>query len=265
MKTRLDKYLVESNAVTGRDRAKELIVKGRVQVDGHIITKPSHLVDYQNKIEILGELLPYVSRGGLKLEKALDIFKIDLNDKVCMDIGASTGGFTDCMLAYGAKLVYAIDVGSNQLVDSLRNRDDVVVMENTNIRYFDTALLAHNIDFIGTDVSFISLAHVFPVASNILINNGEAVCLVKPQFEAGPENVGKNGIVRDKSVHIDVLNNITASAAQNDFSVLGIEHSPIQGQKGNIEYLFYLKKDLDRSVVSQQIINNVVESSFNSF
>ncbi len=242
MKNRLDIILTERGYYPSREKAKAAVMAGIVFVNGQKVDKAGTSVDYEAEIYIKENICPYVSRGGLKLEKALKEFKIDLTDAVCVDIGASTGGFTDCMLTRGAAKVFAIDVGYGQLDFKLRTDPRVVNMEKINIRYLDTALIDKETSFIAIDVSFISLKLVLPVAASLLIPGGKIVCLVKPQFEAGREQVGKNGIVREKSVHEEVLRNVALYGRMNDLSVCGITFSPITGAKGNIEYLMYLQK-----------------------
>ncbi len=242
MKTRLDIYLTENNLATGRDKAKAIIMSGIVYVNEQKADKAGMLVSEDDKIEVRGSTLAYVSRGGLKLEKAMKSFGIKLDDKVCMDIGASTGGFTDCMLQNGAVKVFAVDVGYGQLAWSLRTDERVCNMERTNIRYVTKEDIGEQLDFASVDVSFISLKLVLPVLKELLKDNGEAVCLIKPQFEAGREKVGKNGVVREKETHIEVINMVKEYVLSQEFSILGIDFSPIKGPKGNIEYLIYIKK-----------------------
>jgi len=242
MKTRLDIYLTENNLATGRDKAKAIIMSGIVYVNEQKADKAGMLVSEDDKIEVRGSTLAYVSRGGLKLEKAMKSFGIKLDGKVCMDIGASTGGFTDCMLQNGAVKVFAVDVGYGQLAWSLRTDERVCNMERTNIRYVTKEDIGEQLDFASVDVSFISLKLVLPVLKELLKDNGEAVCLIKPQFEAGREKVGKNGVVREKETHIEVINMVKEYVLSQEFSILGIDFSPIKGPKGNIEYLIYIKK-----------------------
>ncbi|MBC8584210.1 TlyA family RNA methyltransferase [Youxingia wuxianensis] len=242
MKNRLDILLVEKGFFPSREKAKAVIMAGQVYVDNQKADKPGMAVDSNADIQVRGDTLKYVSRGGLKLEKAMQVFPISLRDKICMDIGASTGGFTDCMLQNGAVKVYAVDVGYGQLAWNLRNDARVVNLERTNIRYVTKEQVPLPIDFISVDVSFISLKLVLPVAALLLKEEGEAVCLVKPQFEAGREKVGKKGVVRDKNTHIEVLKNAMGYARDNGFSVQGLTFSPVKGPEGNIEYLMFLKK-----------------------
>jgi len=242
LKERLDVVLTEKGLFPSREKAKAAIMAGIVYVDGERIDKAGTSVNTSAEFLIKENLCPYVSRGGLKLEKALQTFEIDLTDAICMDIGASTGGFTDCMLQSGAKTVYAVDVGYGQLDWKLRNDTRVVNMEKVNIRYLDTTELKEKIDFISIDVSFISLKLVFPVASALLKETGQLVCLVKPQFEAGRSQVGKKGIVKDKSIHKEVIVNVIEYAKANGMYPHGIDFSPVTGTKGNIEYLILFGK-----------------------
>lgn len=232
-KKRLDTLVVERGLIQSRDRAKAVIMSGAVKVDGRVADKAGEKYPDDAAIEIEGEDIPYVSRGGLKLEKAVNSFGIDLGGLICADIGASTGGFTDCMLQNGAKKVYSIDVGYGQLDWKLRNDSRVVVMERTNARYIEH--LDDPVDFASCDVSFISLKHMFPVIKSIGARS--AVTLIKPQFEAGRNYVGKNGVVRDKKVHAYVIEKVIEYAAENGFFPFGLDYSPIKGPKGNIEYI----------------------------
>lgn len=242
LKERLDTLLVNKGLFQSRERAKAAIMAGIVFVDGQRIDKAGTMVDDALEIFVKEDICPYVSRGGLKLEKTLNLFDISLDGAVAMDIGASTGGFTDCMLQKGAKKVFAVDVGYGQLDYKLRNDSRVVNMEKVNIRYLDTATIGEPINFISIDVSFISLKLVFPVASALLHQDGSLVCLVKPQFEAGREQVGKKGIVKDKSVHQEVIEKVIGYGKDNGLYPQDLTFSPITGAKGNIEYLLYLKK-----------------------
>lgn len=243
MKKRLDAALVEQGLVSGRDKAKALIMAGQVYVNGQKYDKAGEEVKETDKIEIRGETLKYVSRGGLKLEKAMGSFPITLDGKHCCDFGASTGGFTDCMLQNGAQKVYAFDVGYGQLAWSLRNDPRVVNYERTNIRYLTGEEVERPVDFISVDVSFISLTLILPVAYRILRDGGEVVCLIKPQFEAGREKIGKKGVVRDPAVHREVIEKIILHTLELGFSVKGLSFSPVKGPEGNIEYLLWLYKD----------------------
>ncbi len=243
MKERLDVILVRQGYAASREKAKALLMAGNVFVDNQREDKAGTLFDESKiKIEVKGRPLPYVSRGGLKLERALGQFPIVLQDKVCMDIGASTGGFTDCMLQNGAGKVYAIDVGHGQLDWKLRNDERVVCMEKTNFRYVTDENIGEPIDFASVDVSFISLTKILIPARKLLRQGGEMVCLIKPQFEAGRDKVGKKGVVRDRSVHIEVVRRIVDYADMIGFSVKGLTYSPIKGPEGNIEYLMWLEK-----------------------
>ncbi|MBO7179082.1 MAG: TlyA family RNA methyltransferase [Clostridia bacterium] len=241
-KVRLDLYLVENGFTESREKAKALIMSGIVYVNDQKELKAGRDIKKDDIVEVRGATLKYVSRGGLKLEKAMQEFPIDLTDCICMDIGASTGGFTDCMLMNGAKKVYAIDVGYGQLAWKLRSDERVVNLERTNFRYVTREQISEEIDFASVDVSFISLKIILPVMYELLKADGEAVCLIKPQFEAGREKVGKKGVVRDVDVHTEVIENIVGFAASQKFKVLGLSYSPVKGPEGNIEYLVYLKK-----------------------
>ena len=263
MKERLDVLLVNMGFFESREKAKASIMAGIVYVDGQKSDKAGNMVDTEANIEVRGNTCPYVSRGGLKLEKSINLWGLKLDGCICMDIGASTGGFTDCMLQNGANKVYALDVGTNQLVYKLRVDPRVVVMEKTNIRDVDVDTI-DPLDFVSIDISFISLKHAFPKAFGMLKNGGKLVALVKPQFEAGREQVGKNGIVRDKSVHKQVIENVINFAEIEGFRPLGLTYSPVTGAKGNIEYLLYLEKGLDPSQVSDEMIDSVVEESHNN-
>ena len=242
-KQRLDVAVFERGYAETREKAKALIMAGSVYVNGQKALKGGTNVKADDVIEVRGAVNPYVSRGGLKLEKAMQAFGLSLTDCVCMDIGASTGGFTDCMLAHGASKVYAIDVGYGQLAWKLRCDSRVVNLERTNFRYVTREQVPEEIDFASVDVSFISLRLILPVLHDLLRENGRAVCLIKPQFEAGRAHIGKKGVVRDRAVHTDVIRQILAFAAEHGFSVLNAEYSPIKGPEGNIEYLMYLQRD----------------------
>ena len=242
-KTRLDIALFERGFAESREKAKALIMAGIVFVNNQKSDKAGNTVKPDDIIEVRGETLKYVSRGGLKLEKAVESFNISLEGCVCADIGASTGGFTDCMLQNGAAKVYSIDVGYGQLAWKLRTDERVVNLERTNFRYVTREQVPDELDFASVDVSFISLYHIFPTLRTLLKEGGRAVCLIKPQFAAGRENVGKKGVVRDKSVHIAVIEKIIGLIAENNFSLLGLDFSPIKGPEGNIEYLCFIEKD----------------------
>ena len=278
-KKRLDVLLVERGLASSREKAKALIMAGIVYVNQNKEDKAGASFDpEETQIEVKGSAIPYVSRGGLKLEKALQVFPIDLSGRVCMDIGASTGGFTDCMLQNGASKVYAIDVGYGQLDWKLRNDPRVVCMEKTNFRYVKPEDLGEGPapSFASVDVSFIGLDKILPAALQILTPGAEMVCLIKPQFEAGRDKVGKKGVVRDRSVHEEVVENVTAMADGLGFDVLGLDFSPIRGPEGNIEYLMYIVKregaapgDTDvlcetkkeKAVISPEQIKSLVQAS----
>ena len=240
-KLRLDVALTQRGLAESRQKAQALIMAGEVYVNGQKETKAGAPVKEEDALEVQGKALPYVSRGGLKLEKAMQVWPIDLKGAVCADIGASTGGFTDCMLQNGARLVYAVDVGYNQLDWRLRTHPQVVCMERTNARYLTAEQIPEPLDFFSVDVSFISLSLILPALRPLIREGGQAVCLVKPQFEAGKEKVGKHGVVRDPAVHLEVLERFLDHAAQSDFTVKDITFSPIKGPEGNIEYLGYLQ------------------------
>lgn len=242
MKERLDVLLVNRKMADSREKAKAIIMSGIVYVNGQKEDKAGSMFDIYAGIEIKGSTLKYVSRGGLKLEKAMENFPITLKNKVCMDVGSSTGGFTDCMLMNGAVKVYAVDVGHGQLAWKLRQDERVVVMEKTNIRYVTPDNIEELVDFSSIDVSFISLTKVLLPVKNLLTESGEIVCLIKPQFEAGRDKVGKKGVVRDINVHKDVVRMVLDYAMSIGFDVAGLDYSPIKGPEGNIEYLAYLKK-----------------------
>lgn len=262
MKERLDVLLVKKGFYPSRERAKASIMAGIVFVDGQRSDKAGNMVDTEAEIQVKENICPYVSRGGLKLEKSMKIWPINLKEKICMDIGASTGGFTDCMLQNGAVKVYAVDVGYGQLDYKLRIDDRVVNMEKCNIRYLDVASISDPIDFISIDVSFISLKLVLPVASKLLDEAGKLVCLVKPQFEAGREQVGKKGIVRDKNVHRQVIENVAEYAIQSGLQPQGLTFSPVTGAKGNIEYLMFLsKKTEEGQTLRPETIEQIVNAS----
>ena len=262
MKKRLDVLLVERGLATSREKAKAMIMAGEVLVDNEREDKAGSMFPEEVEIVLKGKPLPYVSRGGLKLEKAVASFNISLEGCVCADIGASTGGFTDCMLQNGAAKVYSIDVGYGQLAWKLRTDERVVNLERTNFRYVTREQVPDELDFASVDVSFISLYHIFPTLRTLLKEGGRAVCLIKPQFEAGRENVGKKGVVRDKSVHIAVIEKIIGLIAENNFSLLGLDFSPIKGPEGNIEYLCFIEKDEKSENRCEVNAAQVVESSY---
>lgn len=241
-KSRIDQLLVERGLFSSRQRAKAEIMAGNVLVNNQVVDKAGTLVEVKAEIRISGNSIPFVSRGGLKLDKARTEFKLDFQDKIVADIGASTGGFTDVSLINGATKVYAIDVGYGQLAWSLRKDDRVIVMERTNARYLELKDIGESVDLIVTDVSFISLAKIFPAAARILKDAGEMVALIKPQFEAGKDNVGKKGVVSDFDTHRRVIQGVLNFSKQEGFAFLNLSFSPITGPKGNIEYLLYLVK-----------------------
>ena len=245
MKERLDVLLVKRNLASSREKAKAIIMSGNVFVDGQREDKAGTSFSEEVQIEVRGHALPYVSRGGLKLEKAMKNFDVSMEGKVCTDVGSSTGGFTDCMLQNNAKKVYSVDVGYGQFAWKLRQDPRVVCMEKTNIRYVTPQDIDDVLDFASVDVSFISLTKVLGPARELLADGGEMVCLIKPQFEAGREKVGKKGVVRDKSVHEEVIDKVISFALSIGFSVLHLEYSPIKGPEGNIEYLVHLKKEAE--------------------
>ena len=253
MKKRLDLLMVERALAPSREKAKAYIMSGDVYVDGQKEDKAGTMFQETVKIEVRGNTLPYVSRGGLKLEKAMNHFEVTLDGKVCMDVGASTGGFTDCMLQNGAKKVFAIDVGRGQLDWKLRQDDRVVCMEKTNIRYVTPEDIGEEVQFSSIDVSFISLTKVLKPIFDYLSEDGEIVALIKPQFEAGREKVGKKGVVREKSTHLEVIETVIQYALSIGFDVLNLEFSPIRGPEGNIEYLVHIVKDAEAE--SQEVID----------
>lgn len=261
-KVRLDVFLTSNNLVSGRDRAKALIMAGQVYVDNQKADKPGMMIEADCKtVEVRGEQLKYVSRGGLKLEKALEVFPIIIQGTTAMDIGASTGGFTDCMLQNGAKKVFAVDVGYGQFAWKLRNDSRVVNMERTNIRYVTPEQIGEELDFASIDVSFISLKLVLPVASKLLSDRGQVVALIKPQFEAGRGQVGKKGVVRDGAVHQQVIKNVVQYAQDAGFYISGLDYSPVRGPEGNIEYLAWLTKEDMGFVVDDNFISRLVSGS----
>lgn len=261
MKQRLDVMLVEQGFATSREKAKAIIMSGIVFVDGQREDKAGTTFDSEKvKLEVKGHTLKYVSRGGLKLEKAMDRFGIRLDGKVCMDVGASTGGFTDCMLQNGAVKVYSVDVGHGQLDWKLRNDERVVCMEKTNIRYVTPEDIAEKPAFVSIDVSFISLTKVLGPVKELMTEDGELVCLIKPQFEAGREKVGKKGVVRDKSVHLEVIEMVMNFAESIGFKLLHLDYSPIKGPEGNIEYLLHMTKNAEVEAATLDAAEVVEES-----
>ena len=264
-KLRLDSLIVQMGLTESREKAKALIMAGQIYIDNQKCDKAGQMIDPDKvKVELRGETLKYVSRGGLKLEKAMKSFPIALEGRVCMDIGASTGGFTDCMLQNGAKKVFAVDVGYGQFAWKLRTDPRVVNMERTNIRYVTPEQIGEELDFASIDVSFISLRLVLPVARELLKTGGEIAALIKPQFEAGREQVGKKGVVKDKNVHFSVVRNVVDFATETGFSVEGLAFSPIKGPEGNIEYLMYLKKGDAVNQISDEEIKVLVDESHNN-
>lgn len=264
MKERLDVLLVKRNLAESREKAKAIIMSGNVFVEGQREDKAGSTFSEEVHIELKGNKLPYVSRGGLKLEKAIANFDVDLHDKVCTDVGSSTGGFTDCMLQNGARKVFAIDVGTNQLAWKLRQDERVVCMEKTNIRYVTPEDLGEEIDFSSIDVSFISLTKVLLPIRNFLKDSGQIVALIKPQFEAGREKVGKKGVVREKSTHYEVIEMVLSYAVSIGFKVLDLDFSPIKGPEGNIEYLAHFQKTEEIETITDVTIDwkQIVENAF---
>lgn len=261
-KERLDLLLVEKGIINSREKAKACIMEGKVYVDGQKVDKAGEKVSIEANIEYRGETLKYVSRGGLKLEKAMKSYDISLENKVCMDIGASTGGFTDCMLQNGASKVFSVDVGYGQFAWKLRTDERVVCMERTNIRYVTPEDIGEALDFASIDVSFISLKKIMPATLGLLKNDGEVVALIKPQFEAGRDKVGKKGVVREKDTHKEVVYGIIDFLLEQDLNVLGVGYSPIKGPEGNREYLVYFTKNKEKeSNFKREDVDIVVEAS----
>ena len=258
MKIRLDQYLVQNGLVQSRERAKALIMAGVVFVNQQKVDKAGEMIKEDAVVEVRGHDIGYVSRGGLKLEKAMKCFPLTPDGKVCMDIGASTGGFTDCMLQNGAVKVYAVDVGYGQLAWSLRTDERVVNMERTNIRNVKPEDLSEPVAFFSVDVSFISLKHIFPVADAITTPDAVGVCLVKPQFEAGREKVGKKGVVREPATHREVLEMAQGYAMANHFTPAGLDFSPIKGPEGNIEFLMYVQHSENPQPLPDGLIEQTV-------
>ena len=259
-KCRIDVLMVEKGLAESREKAKSILMSGNVYIDEVKVDKPGTNVPADANI-IVRQRDPYVSRGGHKLEKAMKVFPLDLKGKICMDVGASTGGFTDCMLQNGAAKVYAVDVGYGQLAWKLRVDSRVVNLERTNIRYLDPALIQDKLDFASVDVAFISLKLVLPVLENLMEDGKQIVALIKPQFEAGRDKVGKKGVVRDLAVHKEVCREIADFAAGNGFSVAGFDFSPIKGPEGNIEYLIFLVKGSCEASFDLSKIDGIVEKS----
>lgn len=260
-KMRLDVAVFERGYAETREKAKAMIMAGSVYLNGQKALKGGVNVKETDVIEVRGAVNTFVSRGGLKLDKAVKSFGLDLSDCICMDIGASTGGFTDCMLTNGAKKVYSIDVGYGQLAWKLRCDERVVNLERTNFRYVTREQVPDEVDFASVDVSFISLKLILPVMHTLLKDGGRSVCLIKPQFEAGKENIGKKGVVRDKSVHENVVENITNFASENGFKVISVDFSPIKGPEGNIEYLMYIEKSEVGEMLWEGSVHELVELS----
>jgi 23S rRNA (cytidine1920-2'-O)/16S rRNA (cytidine1409-2'-O)-methyltransferase len=263
LKERLDVLLVNKGLFPSREKAKTSIMAGLIFVDGQLSDKAGNLVDTEANITIKDNLCPYVSRGGLKLEKSMALWNINLTDSICMDIGASTGGFTDCMLQNGASKIYAVDVGYGQLDYKLRNNPKVINMEKCNIRYVDKTTI-EPLDFVSIDVSFISLKLVLPVASSLLKEDGKLVALIKPQFEAGREQIGKKGIVRDRNVHTQVVKNVIKYSLNCNLNPAGLTFSPVTGAKGNIEYLLFVDgkiKIKDTSILEDELAIEDIEKS----
>ena len=261
MKERLDVLLVNRGLAPSREKAKTMIMEGNVFVNNNREDKAGSTFPEDCQIEVRGKTLQYVSRGGLKLEKAMTHFGITLEGKICMDIGASTGGFTDCMLQNGASKVYAVDVGYGQFAWKLRQDERVVCMEKTNIRYVTPEQIGDALDFASVDVSFISLTKVLGPAKELLKEDGQMVCLIKPQFEAGREKVGKKGVVRDKCVHEEVIEKVISFALETGFSIYNLEYSPIKGPEGNIEYLVYIGRSEEPKKEESVDIHAVVEAA----
>lgn len=264
MKIRLDQYILENGYAESRRRAQAIIMSGIVYVNNQKADKSGEMIKDTDKVEVRGKDLKYVSRGGLKLEKAIAEYNLDLNGKICMDIGASTGGFTDCMLQNGAVKVYAVDVGRGQLHNKLLQNERVINMERTNIRNVTPDMLEEKINFFSVDVSFISLKHIFPVAYAVSDENVTGACLVKPQFEAGREKVGKKGVVRDNNVRIEVIENVIGFANENGFYVHNLTFSPIKGPEGNVEFLIIIDKKPDGHIVSKEDILDTVRKASES-
>ncbi|MCR6515856.1 TlyA family RNA methyltransferase [Clostridium sp. LY3-2] len=263
-KERLDILLVDKGIIESREKAKTSIMAGLVFIDGQRVDKPGAKVNVDSEIEFKGKKLKYVSRGGLKLEKALKEFPLTLEGKVCMDIGASTGGFTDCMLQNGAKKVFSVDVGYGQFAWKLRTDERVVCMERTNIRYVTPEDIGEKIDFASIDVSFISLKTIMPATINLLSDVGEVVALIKPQFEAGKGKVGKKGVVRELSIHKEVVYGIVDFLLENNLNIINLSFSPIKGPEGNIEYLVYFSKDLNKETnFKREDVETIVTASHN--
>ena len=260
-KIRLDTAVFEAGLADSREKAKAMIMEGIVFVNNQKEDKPGTSIKADAKIEVRGEKLPFASRGGLKLDKAVKVFDLDLKNKICMDVGASHGGFTDCMLQNGARKVYAVDVGYGQLVWKLRNDPRVINMERTNIRYVTPEQVPDKLDFASVDVSFISLSLVIPVVRELLRDGGELMCLIKPQFEAGKGKVGKKGVVREPEIHCEVIEKVLGLMHEHQFRVINLDYSPIKGPEGNIEYLIYAVKENDAPPFSDFNVKKLVSDS----
>lgn len=258
---RIDVYLQKNNFSETREKAKNLILNSCVYVNNKLITKPSFKVNESDKVEIKNDFI-YVSRGASKLEKAIKYFKIIIEDKTAVDIGASTGGFTDYLIKNKVKKIYAVDVGHGQLHESLLKNEQVINMEGTNFRYIDTAIFKECIDIITVDVSFISLSLIFPNIAKISHKDTDIIILIKPQFEAGRQNIGKNGIVKDKKIHLNVLRNIQMYCAENGMYLKNVTFSPIKGGDGNIEYLGLIKKGTEEYLISETIFKDLIKQAF---
>ncbi len=257
---RLDVYLHTNNLTESRERARQLIISSCVYVNDRLATKPSFKVHSSDKIEVKNNF-EFVGRGASKLEKAIRYFNIDVENKEAVDIGASTGGFTDYLVKNNAKMVYAVDVGHNQLHESLKNNEHVMNLEGTNFRYIDTAIFKKCVDIITADVSFISLKLIFPKIAEISNDNTDIIVLIKPQFEAGRQNIGKNGIIKDKKVHLDVLKNIQMYCGENNMCLKNITFSPIKGGDGNIEYLAHIKKNI-QTLLTENQFKDLIKQAF---
>ena len=261
MKLRLDQYLCQNGLAQSRERAKALIMSGVVFVDEQKVDKAGEMIPEDARVEVRGHDIGYVSRGGLKLEKAMSAFPLTPSGKICMDIGASTGGFTDCMLQNGAVKVYAVDVGYGQLAWKLRTDSRVINMERTNIRHVTSEHLQEPVEFFSVDVSFISLKHIFPVADAVCTADAQGVCLVKPQFEAGREKVGKKGVVREPATHREVLHAAVEYANASHFTAEGLDFSPIKGPEGNIEFLLYVRHCEEPAPLPEGLIEQTVAAA----
>lgn len=262
-KKRLDVYIFENGYYDTREKARIAIMEGKVFVNGQKEDKPGTMVKSESNIIVKDNKLKYVSRGGYKLEKAIDVFNIILKEKTCMDIGSSTGGFTDCMLKNGAKKIFAVDCGTNQLDYSLRINKKVFTMENTNARYLTYDEIGEKVDFITVDVSFISLKHIIPVVKNLLKDNGISVMLIKPQFEAGKDKVLKHGIIKDKNIHVEVINNVIKFCQDENLYVYDLSFSPIKGPAGNIEFLIYIGKTDNSTLFNEGKVLSIVLEAHN--